>query len=133
MLTKLPDELVRRENERVLSHLDGKSAHSDIALPLARAIRLLPTAQLYCSDRERFGYVVAHTRGTIFAFAVGMSSIALRLPLSHTGAALDGGAEPVPSAGEEWLSFKLFGPSGWDGRLTEWLQIAHQHALLPSA
>lgn len=133
MQTKLPEDLVQRVNEQVLSHLDGKSAHSDIALPLARAVRLLPRTQLHCSDREHFGYVVAYTNGTIFAFAAGMSSIALRLPMSCAGAALDGGADPVPSAGEEWLTFKLFGPSGWDGRLAGWIQIAHQHALLPSA
>ncbi|WP_266183357.1 hypothetical protein [Dyella humicola] len=133
MLTKLPRELVRRENELVLSYLDGKSAHSDIALPLVHAVRLLPNTQLYCSDRERFGYVVAYTNGTIFAFAEGMTSMALRLPLSEAGPAIDVGAEPASSAGDEWLTFKLFGASGWDGRLEAWCQIAHKHAsLLPS-
>lgn len=133
MQTKLPDDLAQPVNEQVLAHLNGKSAHSDIALPLARAVRLLPRTQLYCSDREHFGYVVAYTNGTIFAFAAGMSSIALRLPLSCAGAAMDGGAEHVPSAGDEWLTFKPFGDSGWEGCLEEWIQIAHLHALPPSA
>jgi hypothetical protein len=133
MLTKLPNELVRRANERVLSHLDGKSAHSDIVLPLARAVRLLPRTQMYCPDREHFGYVVAYTNGTIFAFAAGMSSIALRFPVSYASTALAGGAKPLPAMSEEWFMFKLFGSSGWDGRLADWIQIAHEYASLPSA
>lgn len=78
---------------------------------------------LYCSDRESFGFVVAYTNGTIFAFAAGMSSISLRLPLSYASTVLDGGAERAPSACDEWLAFKLFGQSGWDGRLAGWFQI----------
>lgn len=59
--------------------------------------------------------------------------IALRLPVSHAGKALDGGADPVPAAGGAWLLFSLLGPYGWGGRLADWIQIAHEYASLPSA
>jgi hypothetical protein len=95
-------------NRRVLQYLHDKSAHSDVTEALTTALKPLGDLQFFCPDREQYRYVVASTRNVIFAFAVGMNTIAFRLDERMKPHALASGAESYPDCGEDWVAFTLF-------------------------
>ncbi|HOW64185.1 MAG TPA: hypothetical protein P5186_23960 [Candidatus Paceibacterota bacterium] len=104
----LPTGLQTAINQRVLEHLDGLSAHSDLADALRTALKPLGDVQLYCPDWRQYRYVAASTCGVIFAIAVGMNKIGLRLDQRMKSRALTTGAESLDELGNEWVSFLLF-------------------------
>ena len=112
-------------NGPVLAYLRGKSAHSDIVFPLESAARNFSDVELYCSDRENFGYVFAFTGTTIFGFAVGMGSVCLKLTQELASAAIGAGAVANPEAGPDWICFKLFSGGGFDSTIDHWVAEAH--------
>ena len=79
MSQDLPRELARAVNQSVLAHLEGKSAHSDIAQVLTDAVKPLGDVQLFCPNWHDYRYVAASTKGVIFGFAIGMNTVAFRL------------------------------------------------------
>lgn len=94
MAHDVPPELRTAANQPVLAHLEGKSAHSDIAQVLTEAVAPLGDVQLYCPNWHDYRYVVASTKGVIFGFAIGMNTVAFRLDekMKHR-ALLTGGLE----------------------------------------
>jgi hypothetical protein len=108
MTPNLPNELQNRVNRPVLIHLEGKSAHSDVADALRPALKPLGDVQLFCPDWQSYRYVAASTRSVIFAVALGMNTIGFRLDERMKARALASGAEPFPECGKEWVSFTLF-------------------------
>lgn len=117
MPNPLPPELTDGANAPVLAFLHGRSAHSDIALPLLAAVQGLPGVGVHCSDRERFGFVVAWAEGRVFAFAEGMQGVTLRLPVPVAAAMLSRGAQPRPELGPGWIFLGLHGAGGFEGQL----------------
>lgn len=103
-----PAALETSINRDVINHIEGSSAHSDIADALATALRPLGDVQLFCPDSQRYRFVVASTKRVIFALAVGMNTIGLRLDERMKARALASGAMPYPECGNEWVSFTLF-------------------------
>jgi len=95
-------------NRQVLQYLQDKSAHSDVADALTTALEPLGDVQIHCPDWQANRYVAASTRDLIFAFAVGMSTVAFRLDDRMKPRALASGAEPYPACGKEWVAFTLF-------------------------
>jgi len=86
MAHDVPPELKTAINRTVLAHLDGTSAHSDIAQVLTDAVKPLGEVQLYCPNWHNYRYVVASTKGVIFGFAIGMNTVdrkSTRLNSSH--------------------------------------------------
>lgn len=61
------------------NHIEGMSAHSDIADALVTARSPLGDVQLFCRDWQQYRYVVASTKTVIFGLALGMKTIGLRL------------------------------------------------------
>lgn len=108
MTGNVPAELENRINRRVLRHIEGMSAHSDISDALQTALKPLGDVQLFCPDWHRYRYVAASTRGVIFAFALGMDMIGFRLDGRMKTRALASGAMPCPECGPEWVSFTVF-------------------------
>ena len=104
MAHELPPELNIAVNHQLLAHLEGKSAHSDIAQVLMDAVKPLGDVQLYCPDWHAYRYVVASTKGVIFGFAIGMNTVAFRLDdkMKHR-ALLTGGVE-YADGGEQWVA-----------------------------
>ena len=103
-------DLQTEVNRNVLTYLADKSAHSDIGELLLKAVAPLGDAQLFCPDWNQCRYVTASTQGLIFAFAVGMNTMAFRLdPVMHERALATGGI-PRPECGPDLAAFTAFRP-----------------------
>ena len=103
MAADIPADLNTAVNRLVLAHLEGKSAHSDIAQMLANALTPLGDVQLFCPNWHAFRYVVASTTGVIFGFSVGMNTVAFRLDEKMKGLALRTGGIEYPECGDQWV------------------------------
>jgi hypothetical protein len=103
----IPTELQKQINEPVLGYLQDKSAHSDATDALRPALKPLGDVQVFCPDWQSYRYVVASTRGIIFAVALGMNVIGFRLDRRMKGRALVCGATPISACGDEWVSFEI--------------------------
>jgi len=108
MSHNIPAEVDTSINRQVLQCLDGSSAHSDVAQALAAALEPLGDVQIFCPDSQQYRYVVASTKGVIFAFAKGMNTTCFRLNERMKARAFASGAAPRPDCGDEWVSFALF-------------------------
>jgi hypothetical protein len=108
MTQDIPAELKASINRQVLDHVEGLSAHSDVADALSKALKPLGDIQLFCPDWGAYRYVVASTKGIIYGVALGMNTIAFRLDERMKPRALASGGEPYPECGNEWVSFTLF-------------------------
>ena len=108
MTQNVPPELQTSINRRVLNHVEGLSAHSDIVEALGAALEPLGDVQVFCPDCQQYRYVVASTKGIIIALAVGMNTIAFRLDERMRSRALASGGVTFPECGPEWVSFTPF-------------------------
>jgi hypothetical protein len=108
MAQDVPAELQTSINQQVLDHLEGLSAHSDIAEALMGALEPLGDVQIFCPDLQQYRYVVASTNGIIIALAVGMNMTGFRLDDRMKARALASGGVPYAECGKEWVSFTLF-------------------------
>jgi hypothetical protein len=108
MAQNVPAELQTSINRQVLDHLQGLSAHSDVAEALSAALEPLGDVQIYCPDFQQYRYVVASTKGIIIALAVGMNTTGFRLDERMKARALASGGVPYAECGKEWVSFALF-------------------------
>jgi hypothetical protein len=117
-------------NTRVLSYLEGKSAHSDCAGALSAAVRPLGDTQQFCPDPAGYGYVVVSTLGIIFGFAVGADTIAFRLDARMRVRALATGGVPVPECGDAWVAVVHHQPDDdWPAvDLKFWARKSYVHA-----
>ncbi len=128
---EIPVQLVNETNVAVLRYLADKSAHSDICEPLNWARKELPDTRLYCPDWHSYLYVLAYTHDTVFAFAIGMDSIGVRLPPVLWNAAGEDGGCPCDAAGLGWTTFKPFDRPTPD--IQRWLKAAYDYARNPDA
>lgn len=108
MTQSIPIALVTDTNRAVLAHIEGKSAHSDIADGLAAAVKPLGDVQLFCPDWEQYRYVAASTKSVIFGVAVGMHTVAFSLDDRFMRRALATGGEAYPACGPDWVAFIPF-------------------------
>lgn len=108
MSQHVPAELQTGINSQVLDHVEGLSAHSDIAAALSAALNPLGDVQIFCPDWQQYRYVVASTKGVIIALAVGMNTTGFRLDERMKARALASGGVPYPECGDQWVSFTLF-------------------------
>jgi hypothetical protein len=100
--------LRQAENRDVLAFLQGKSAHSDVADALLGAAAPLGDVQSYCPDLAGYGYVLLSTQGIVFAFAVGMNQIGVRLDDEYKRRALETGGRDALEIGHDWAAFQPF-------------------------
>ena len=108
MAHNVPAELQTSINRQVLAHLEGLSAHSDVAEALGAALEPLGDVQIFCPDCQQYRYVVASTKGIIIALAVGMNTTGFRLDECMKARALASGGVPYDECGKQWVSFTLF-------------------------
>jgi hypothetical protein len=108
MTLSVPAELVTRVNQQVLGYIADLSAHSDVADALALALKPLGDVQSFCPDPKSYRYVAASTKSVIFAIAIGMDTVGVRLDDDMKDRALSSGASAFPECGEGWVSFRLF-------------------------
>ena len=108
MPQNVPAELQTSINRQVLDHLQGLSAHSDVAEALSAALEPLGDVQIFCPDCQQYRYVVASTKGIIIALAVGMNTTGFRLDERIRARALASGGVPYAECGMQWVSFTLF-------------------------
>jgi hypothetical protein len=108
MTRNIPAELETSINRQVLSHLDGLSAHSDVANALSAAFKSLGDVQMFCPDWQQYRYVVAYTKGVLIALAVGMDTTGFRFDERMKARALASEGVPYPECGDQWVSFTLF-------------------------
>ena len=104
MAHDLPPELNIAINHPVLAHLEGRSAHSDVAQVLTDAVMPLGDVQLYCPNWHDYRYVVASTKGVIFGFAIGMNTVAFRLDDTMKHRALQTGGVEYADCGAQWIA-----------------------------
>jgi hypothetical protein len=130
MTQSLPLALATDVNRAVLAHVEGKSAHSDIADVLITAVKPLGDVQLFCPDWHQYRYVVASTNGVIFGFAIGMDTVAFRLDEKMKTRALLTGGIGCPSCGDEWVAVVHHQPdSDWPAvDVRFWALKAYVHA-----
>ncbi len=108
MAQDVPAELQTSINRQVLDHVEGLSAHSDIAEALSAALKPLGDVQIFCPDWQQYRYVVASTKGIIIALVAGMDTTGFRLDERMKARALASGGVPYPECGDQWVSFALF-------------------------
>jgi hypothetical protein len=108
MAQNVPTELQTDINRQVLDHVEGLSAHSDIADALSAAVKPLGDVQIYCPHWQEYLYVVASTKGVVIALALGMNTIGFRLDERMKARALASGGVPYVECGKQWVSFTLF-------------------------
>lgn len=96
------------ENHDILSFMQGKSAHSDVAEALVEAAESPGDVQFYSSEPANYGYVVLTTQDVVFAVAYDMSRIAFRLDETFKGRALETGGFDAVEAGPAWVAFEVF-------------------------
>ena len=108
MAQNVPAELQTSINLQVLDHVEGLSAHSDVADALSAALKPLGDVQIFCPDWQQYRYVVASTKGIIFALAVGINTVGFRLDERMKARALASGGAPYVQCGTQWASFTLF-------------------------
>ena len=108
MAQNVPVELQTSINRQVLDHVEGLSAHSDVADALRAALKPLGDVQIFCPDWQQYRYVIASTKGIIFAVAVGMNTTGFRLDERMKARALASGAVPYAECSAQWVSFTLF-------------------------
>jgi hypothetical protein len=108
MTRDIPAGLKTSINRKVLDHIEGLSAHSDIGEALVTALKPLGDVQGFCPDWQQYRFVVASTKGVIFAVALGVNVIGFRLDERMRARALASGGVPYPECGDEWISFTLF-------------------------
>lgn len=127
----IPDSVAANPaNKRVLGYLADKSAHSDIAEVLQKAVKPLGDAQLACPDWKNYRYVVASTGGVVFGVALGMDTVAFRLDERMRVRALATGGEAFPQCGPEWVAVVHSLPdSDWPAvDVGFWARKAYVHA-----
>ncbi len=129
-MTPIPEAIKGERNASVLKFLNPLSAHSDISEPLHWAQQKLPGTKLYCPDWHSYLYVLAYTHDTVFAFAIGMNSIGVRLPPILWNAASEDGGYTCDAAGPGWTTFNPFNRPAPD--LHRWLKAAHEYACHPA-
>ena len=117
--------LLDEPNREVLSHLEGKSAHSDLFPVLVEATNPLGDILIYCHDPGRCRYIHVSSAGVIFAFAVEMSLIVIRLDERMKERALASGAAAYPKAGSGWVSFEMFRSDWPEADLKFWARKAY--------
>ena len=108
MTCNTPVDLQRPVNQAVLRYVEGLSAHSDVAEALRNSLKPLGDVQHFCPDPAQYRYVLASTKGIVFAVALGMALVGFRLDDRMRARAITCGAEPFPDCGPEWVSFTLF-------------------------
>lgn len=108
MKEEMPIALQTRINKKVLGYIADKSAHSDLSDAMTTALKPLGDVQLFCPDWSQYRYVVASTKGIIFAFATGMRAVAFRLDETMKSRALATGASAHPQCGHDWVLFEVF-------------------------
>jgi hypothetical protein len=108
MEQRIPTNLLKGVNEPVLEYVKDKSAHSDIAEALLTAVKPLGDVQTFCPDLWQYRYLLVSTKAVIFGFAVGMETIAFRLPPPLNDRALATGGHRIVELGDEWIGFILF-------------------------
>jgi len=117
-------------NRTVLGYLVDKSAHSDIAEVLQKAVKPLGDVQLSSPDWQAYRYVVASTGGIIFGVALGMDTVAFRLDERMRSRALATGGEAFTQCGPEWVAVVHRLPdSDWPAvDVVFWARRAYVHA-----
>ena len=103
MLSKVPEELLNKENDEVLKYIQDLSAHDGVADELVKSVNPLGDVQVFCPDWESFRYVVVSTNNIIFAVALGQDTVAYRLNAEFKEKALLTGCKLYPQLGESWV------------------------------
>jgi hypothetical protein len=96
------------ENEQLIQYLEhhSPSAHSDLGILLFNAVKHLPGAEVFGPNITACSYVFAHTKtGIAFAVAIGMRTLALRLPQPHPK------TQPFTDISPDWHQFDPFNPT----------------------
>jgi hypothetical protein len=132
MTQGIPIDLMTETNRGVLAHIEGMSAHSDIADVLAAAVKPLGDVQIFCPDLRQYRYVAASTKGVIFGFAIGMNTVAFRLDDRLKNRALITGASACLECGPDWVSFIAFRDDWPRFDFEFWARKAYVYAREPS-
>ncbi len=114
-------------NKEILVFLERAhpSAHSDIASALLASAKGLGGVRWYYPDTHAYAWLALHTSANrIFALALGMSTLAFRLPPDVSTEAIRSGGEAAPEMGSGWVRFQL----GWNMDLNRWCKAALEAA-----
>jgi len=110
-------------NKEILAFLERThpSAHSDISSALLASAKGLGGVRWYCPDTHAYAWMALHTsEQRIFALALGMNTLAFRLPPEPSQEAIGSGGEAAPEMGDGWVRFQL----GWNADLSRWCKAA---------
>jgi hypothetical protein len=114
-------------NKEILAFLERThpSAHSDIASALLASAKGLGGVRNYCPDIHAYAWMALHTTDQrIFALALGMNTLAFRLPPDVSQEAIRSGGEAAPEIGNGWVRFQF----GWNADLSRWCKTALEYA-----
>jgi hypothetical protein len=112
----------------VLRHVTACSARDEVSDALARAVAPLGDVLSFCPDAHRYRYLVVATRGVIFGFAIGTSTVGFRLDPALHARALRTGASEAADIGPAWATFILFRDDWPEVDLRFWARKAYVFA-----
>ena len=64
-----------------------------------------PEVESFCPDSKNYRYFLWYVGDVVFAYAVGMRNVCLKIPPTSTDLAADAGVDNVQFDGESWYSF----------------------------
>lgn len=128
MIAPVPSAIDVAANRAVLEFVRDLSTHSDVWEKLWGALEPLDDVEAFCPDPANYRYVVAYVGSRIFAFAVGMSNIYVRLDSADRSRALARGArfDDVPDG--TWVYFQLWQGAGRGVEFSEFVERAYEYA-----
>ncbi len=128
MSHNIPSELASAINQRVIGYLQDKSAHGDVVEALQISVKPLGDVRIFCPNRQSDRYVIASTKGVVFACAMGMNTIGVRLDERMKSRALASGGRQFAEAGDAWAAFTLFRNDWSEPDLKFWARKGYEAA-----
>ena len=126
MSIPVPEELKTDRNDVVLAFIEPLSCHSDILGPLETSLSVFSDVKAFCPDSRSFRYFLFYVDNIVFAFAVGMQNVYLKLPEYSRESAIENGGAVFQEAGDNWYSFSW----GME-EMSYWSKIAYENAKHP--
>jgi hypothetical protein len=128
MIEAVPLAIDDLRNHSALAFVRDLSTHSDLWDKLWGALKQYKDVETFCPDPANYRYAVAYVGSRIFAFAVGMSNIYVRLDPDSRARALAKGAldDEVPDSA--WVYFRLWQADRIEPDFREFVDLAYVHA-----
>ena len=124
MNLEIPDCLNIATNRLVLNYLKPLSCHGDNIEQLMKILKNYPDVLGFCPNGKQHKYALFYVHNVIFAYGVGMRSVAIKIPEGMQDYAVSKRATKNESIEESWYEFDF-----QSEYMAEFIDISYQHAI----